>query len=129
VTASHSPQSGNPHGSERRRHARFLASGRLVGTLVSSDLPVRIRDVSAGGFSIETMEPVPTGTDESVRFTAVDDWTGVVDARSLHCRPSVSSSGLPLYVTGFVFANPEQAQGSIATLLEKVTSVRMAGES
>jgi len=123
----HAP--GRARGDERRRHTRFLASGRVVGTLVSRDLPVRVRDVSAGGFSVETMEPVEIGATESVRFTAVDDWTDTVPARSLHCRPSVSANGLPLYVTGFEFSNPDAVESTIAVLLEKVTSVRLDGES
>ncbi len=100
-----------------------------MATLVAQDLPVRIRDVSSGGFSVETMEPVPTGATEPVRFTAADDWTAILEAKSLHCRPSVSPNGLPLFVTGFVFADPDATAPSIVTLLEKVTSVRMSDES
>jgi len=75
------------------------------------------------------MEPVEIGANESVRFTAVDDWTDTLRARSLHCRPSVSADGLPLYVTGFEFADQGALEPSIATLLEKVTSLRLESGS
>jgi hypothetical protein len=129
VTAAHPHEPPGSQGAERRRHPRFLASGRLVGTLVAQDLPVRVRDVSSGGFSVETMEPVPTGATEPVRFTTADDWTAVLEARSLHCRPSVSPNGLPLFVTGFEFAEPDKVRPSIVTLIEKITSVRLSDES
>ena len=129
MTDAHPHSPSGASGTDRRQHTRFLASDRLVGTLVAQDLPVRIRDVSSGGFSVETMEPVPTGATEPVRFTAADDWTAVLVATSLHCRPSVSTSGLPLFVTGFAFAEPEKVRPSIEMLLEKVTSVRLSDES
>jgi hypothetical protein len=114
---------------ERRRHPRFPAANRLVGTLVARNLPVRIRDIGAGGFSVETMEPVSTGSTEQVRFIAIDDWSAVLEAHSLQCRPSVSASGLPMFVTGFVFAESDEIRRAVATLLEKVTSIAFDVES
>ncbi|HUF46620.1 MAG TPA: hypothetical protein VMM93_02330 [Vicinamibacterales bacterium] len=96
-----------------------------MGTLVSQQLPVRVRDVGVGGFSVETMEPHETGVTEPVRFISRDDWTAEIEATSLYCRPSVSESGLPLFVTGFAFVNGGLNNRTVATLLEKVTSVRM----
>jgi hypothetical protein len=129
VADAHPQRFGNPLGTDRRRHPRFLASDRLIGTLESSDRPVRIRDVSSGGFSAETVEPVPTGQTDRVRLIASDDWSAVIEARSLYCRPTVSPSGLPRFVTGFAFAESTDARRAIATLLEKVTSVPFEAES
>ena len=128
MTLPPAASSGHHHGAERRRHPRFPASNRLVGTLLAQNLPVRIRDIGAGGFSVETMEPVKTGSTEPVRFIASDDWSAVLDARSLHCRPSVSPDGLPLFVTGYAFVNSGTADRAVLTLIEKVTSVRMSEE-
>ena len=124
----HPQRFGNPLGADRRRHSRFLASDRLVGTLVSTDRPVRIRDVGAGGFSAETVEPVPTGRTERVRLIASDDWSAVLEATSLYCHPTVSPSGLPRFVTGFAFAESDEIRRAVATLLEKVTSVAFEAE-
>ena len=120
-----SPAPDPRSGVERRAYARFPAAGRLVGTLISQQLPVRVRDVSAGGFSIETMDPHETGHTEAVRFISADDWTAVLEARSLYCRPGVSNSGLPLFVTGFAFVQAGLEHHTVATLLEKVTKVRL----
>ena len=95
----------------------------MVGTLVSSNRPVRIRDVSSGGFSIETVEPLTTGTTEPVRLTAHDDWSAVLQATSLYCRPSVSDAGMPMFTAGYAFVETGDAREAIATLLQKVTSV------
>jgi hypothetical protein len=129
VTQPHAVSSGHDSAAERRRHPRFQASNRLVGTLLAKNLPVRIRDVGAGGFSVETMEPVTMGSTERVRFIALDDWSAVLEARSLYCRPSVSPDGLPTFVTGFAFAESDDARRAIATILEKVTSVAFEAES
>jgi len=124
------PGDGTGHG-DRRRATRFEVSGRLLGTIVSFDLPVRVRDLGPGGFSIETVEPIDTGELHQIRFTAIDDWTTVLPARSLHCRPSVASDGTPRYVTGFAFParpKPDQHQ-RINDLVAKVTSIRLFDET
>jgi len=115
---------------ERRRHPRFEVLGRLLGTIVAADLPVRIRDIGLGGFSVETVEPLETGDVQPFRFTAMDDWTAVLPARSLHCRPSIATDGSPRFVTGFEFI-AEQANDAgktIRDLITKVTSVQMFDE-
>jgi hypothetical protein len=116
------PQPGPPQGRERRRHPRFPTHNRVLGTLLVHKLPVRVRDVSQGGFSVETAQPLGTGAVEPVRFTAIDDWSAVLEARSVDCRPSISSDGLPLFVTGYAFTS-ETSADDVATLLQKVTSV------
>ena len=75
-------------GPDRRRFPRFETMGRVVGTLLAIDLPVRVRDVGFGGFAIETVDPVAPGQTHRVRLTTSDDWSTIVDAQSLHCRPS-----------------------------------------
>lgn len=110
---------------ERRRTPRFEALGRLLGTLMPVDLPVRVRDVGLGGFSVETMEPIEAGDVHAVRFTAIDDWTAVLAAESLHCRPSVAADGSPRYVTGFSFVT-EQVQDAAAIIRALVTKVTTA---
>src|SRR5579863_4263397 len=80
-----------PDASERRRHPRFPAHQRLVGYLTSPRLPVHVRDVGLGGFCVETVDPLEPGVVQTVRFTTVDDWSAMLPARSLHCRPSVAA--------------------------------------
>ena len=116
-------------GRERRRFQRFPVFDRLLGILLAEDLPIRIRDVSLGGFAAETPEPLPADVQQAVHFIAADDWSVEVEARSIYCRPSVGNQGNPLYVTGFSFVGFEnEAKEPIAELVEKVTSVRMPEE-
>jgi len=128
--SQHSPAASAPvNWTERRKTPRFEAHGRLVGQLVREDLPVRVRDVGLGGFSIETMEPIETGKEHIVRFVAPDDWSATLTARSAHCRPSCAEDGSPLFVTGFAFveAQKPEMRRKVETLVEKVTSVRLYG--
>jgi hypothetical protein len=111
--------------SERRRHPRFPAHERLVGHLTSPRLPVRVRDVGLGGFSVETVDPIETGVVQTVRFTTVDDWSALLPARSLHCRPSVASDGSPRYATGFAFVDEAKSLRTVQHLIEQVTSLKM----
>lgn len=116
-----------PASTRRRQSPRFEVLGRIVGYLTSRDLPVRVREVGFGGFSIETLEPVTTGAVEPVRFTTTDDWSASLFAQSLHCRPSCAPDGSPRYVTGFQFVDQTDphARQSVAYMIKKVTGVEL----
>jgi hypothetical protein len=103
--------------------------GRLAGTLLDRDLPVRIRDIGLGGFSIETMAPLEPGIEHRVRFVSRDDWSTVLPARISNCRPSCSGDGAPLFVSGFAFSGDEkpETKRAVQILIEKVTSVELYG--
>ena len=115
---------------ERRKHPRFPASDRLAGHLLDHDLPVRVRDIGLGGFSVETMTPMASGTDHRVRFVSRDDWSTILAARLANCRPSCADDGSPLYVAGFAFLDDApDTRRTVEVLIEKVTSVRLYGEA
>jgi hypothetical protein len=115
--------------SERRRHPRFGVAGRLAGHLLDQDLPVRVRDIGLGGFSIETMTPLETGVEHRVRFVSRDDWSTVLPARIANCRPSCAEDGSPLFVAGCSFSTDEkpETKRTVQILIEKVTSVQLYG--
>ena len=116
---------------ERRKHPRFAAAGRLAGHLLEHDLPVRVRDIGLGGFSVETMEPLATGVDHRVRFISHDDWSTILQARIANCRPSCAEDGSPLYVAGFAFVDDgtPETKRTVSVLLEKVTTVDLYGKN
>ena len=116
---------------ERRKHPRFNVAGRLAGHLLEHDLPVRVRDIGLGGFSVETMAPLPTGVEHRVRFISHDDWSTILPALLANCRPSCADDGSPLYVAGFSFVDDEGAETkrTVAVLLEKVTVVDLYGKA
>ena len=110
---------------ERRKTPRLPVRGRLLGCLLEVDRPVRIREISMGGFATETVEPLPVSVRHDVRFTAEDDKSAVIAAVSLHSWPSCASDGTPCYVTGFEFqpADPVVGQQTVRMLIETVTAV------
>jgi hypothetical protein len=115
---------------ERRRYPRFGAGDRLAAHLLDADLPVRVRDIGLGGFSIETMTPLEPGIEHRVRFVSRDDWSTVLPARISNSRPSCGDDGAPLFVAGFSFSGDEKAETrrTVQILIEKVTSVRLYGD-
>ena len=117
-------QSRSPH-QERRKFPRFRVRGKLLGYLVETDRPVRIRDISFGGFATETVEPLSLGRVEKVLFTARDDKTAMLDARSMHSWPSCADDGSPCYVTGFSFVEGPTTRSDIGKLLEVVTATTL----
>jgi len=127
MTQSQAGPPGEPSGPDRRRYPRFDATGRVVGTLLTIDLPVRIRDIGFGGFAIETVDPVTPGQVHQVRLTTVDDRSVIVEAKTLHCRPSCAPDGSPRYVTGLAFTSAEspETQRAVGRIIESVTSLQI----
>ena len=68
---------------ERRRGHRVEVLGQLHGHLVALRLPVTVRDIGSGGFSIETPVPFPDRAPHSFRFTTAQDTEAVFRALSL----------------------------------------------
>ena len=112
---------------ERRRYPRFGAAEKLAGHLLDQDLPVRVRDIGLGGFSIETVEPLEPGIEHRVRFVSRDDWSTVLAARCANSRASCMDDGSPIYVAGFAFTGDDrpETRRTIQILIEKVISVRL----
>jgi hypothetical protein len=110
-------------GADRRQFPRFPVREKLIGHLVDADLPVRIRDISFGGFATETLEPLSIGAVHRVRFTSEDDRQEVLPAQSVHSWPSCTSDGTPCYVTGFSFVGADSGDRQrVRQLIEAVTS-------
>jgi hypothetical protein len=111
--------------SDRRKSARLPVRGRLLGTLLEADLPVRIRDIGLGGFATETIEPLPVSVSNDVRFTAQDDQTAVIPSMSVYSWPSCANDGTPCFVTGFEFRphDTAEAERDVRMLIEKITAV------
>ena len=112
---------------ERRKHPRFLAAGKIAGHLIDRDMPVRVRDIGLGGFSIETMTPLEPGGEHLIRFVSADEWSAVLAALVSNCRPSCGEDGSPLYVAGLSFMPDDRpdTRRTVETLIEKVTSVQL----
>lgn len=104
--------------SDQRRSPRINVRQRLRGTLVSPERPVVVRDISLGGFSVETDEELPDGL-HIVRLQEGDRWSVTVTAASRHRRATRTPDGRMLHVTGFQYEdqNPDTQQ-TIRVLFE-----------
>ena len=91
------------------------------------DLPVRIRDIGLGGFSIETMQPLEAGGEHRVRFVSADEFSATLPALVANCRPSCADDGSPLYVSGCAFlpTDAPDTRRTVETLIEKATAVKL----
>jgi hypothetical protein len=65
-------------------------------------LPIVVRDVGSGGFSIETPIPFPIGSLQTFRFTSPQGREFLVTARSVRSS-ATTSDGVMSHLTGFAF--------------------------
>jgi hypothetical protein len=113
-------------GSADHRRSRRQAVDRLVkGQLVSSGAPVKICDISPGGFAIETSSPVRTGDVLAVRFTSRGGSSFIVRATATHSRSVSRSTGPACYLVGLEFAAQQTPTGqqAIKGLLQAVNQI------
>jgi hypothetical protein len=112
-----------PTASNRRATPRLEVNGRIQGELEAMNLPVRVRDIGHGGFSIETTDPVEPEL-QVMRFTQ-GPWSISLQAWSRYSRPFCGTDGVMRHVTGFEFADPQspETRQVINALVERLTSV------
>jgi len=109
-------------GRERRRTPRIQVVGRLHGRSVALGLPVRIREVGFGGFSLESALPFPKGAEHLFRFTLDDGTVVEVQATSIHTMRVTTPGGLS-HLSGFAFSHPDRSRAAIDRLMDAVTGV------
>src|SRR5690242_11884933 len=88
---------------DRRRSHRVEVLGQLHGHLVALRVPVKVRDIGTGGFSIETPVPFPDRAPNAFRFTMADGAEAVLTAVSVRSARIDRPNEPPSYVTGFEF--------------------------
>jgi hypothetical protein len=109
-------------GRELRRTPRIDVRHRLRGHLVLLDKPVVLRDFSLGGFSVESDEPLPTGT-HIVRIQEGERWSVTVTAESRHRQSSDLEDGNVRHVMGFEYADQSpDTQQTIRVLFERLAA-------
>jgi hypothetical protein len=113
----------SPGGPERRKAPRLPVGRHVTAELESSAQPVTVRDISLGGFLLESNEPFEVQALHQFRIATSDGWKTLITARSVHSRRSTTETGT--YYTGFAFVDPvgTEAERRIHQLIDKVTSV------
>jgi hypothetical protein len=109
----------------RRRSPRVEVLATLHGQIVAMDVPLVVRNMSAGGFGIESQVAFPAGAVHRFRFTAETGLRVVLSAQARHCEPVAMSDGVTRYRAGFEFVQVPGADTgkAIETLLEAATSI------
>jgi hypothetical protein len=103
-----------------RRTPRIDVRQRLIGHLVSLDRPVVVRDISLGGFSVESDEALPTGV-HIVRLQDDERWSVTVTAASRHQHSMRAPDGTLRYVMGFEYEDQTpDTQHTLRVLFERL---------
>jgi hypothetical protein len=81
-------------------------------------LPMVLRDLSHGGFGLESTISIPAGSEHQFRFTAEDGASFVITAVSTHCDEVSTGS----FVTGFQFVEGSSPAGAdpVRDLIDKI---------
>ncbi len=112
---------------EQRRSPRIDVRHRLSGRIVSIDLPVVVRDISLGGFSIESDQDLPNGAHD-IRLHEGERWSVTVNASSRHHQAIKAQDGAMTYIIGFEYndQNPDTQQ-ILRVLFERLAADQQAG--
>jgi hypothetical protein len=111
---------------ELRRSPRIDVRHRLSGRIVSLDLPVVVRDISLGGFSIESDRDLPDGAHD-IRLHEGERWSVTVNASSRHRQTVKAQDGAIRHIMGFEYGeqNPDTQQ-ILRVLFERLAADRPA---
>jgi len=129
--AEPSPIPAPTSGRDRRAHVRIDVLWQVEAHSVWRLQPVTLREISAGGFSLETTAPFEPGTMHKFRLST-DEGNGqgrsvVVQATASHCALTSISGGLAIYVVGFrILALSEHASRELAALIEYCSDLWIA---
>ena len=107
---------------DRRRGHRVDVLGHLHGHLVALRVPVIVRDIGSGGFSIETPVQFPDRAPHSFRFTTALGEETVLTAVSVRSARIDRPNEPPSYITGFEFVMTTETQDAVETLVETLTA-------
>jgi hypothetical protein len=111
---------------ERRSTRRYEALGRVEVTMLTAPMSARVREISQGGFALETSEPAPVGV-QRFRFEFEDLATIEFDAEAVHSA-RISLPGEPdTYLAGFELlpCNGDTSK-AIAVLVDRIGVLALA---
>ncbi len=106
---------------DRRRSVRLDVLDQLDGRVVMYNIPIRVRDISAGGVATESAIPFTVGTRHRLRFTTTDGVEVLITGAVAHGM-AAAAGNRRLFLTGFEFVNAksERAAADIEVLLNAV---------
>lgn len=106
---------------DRRRSPRIELLGQLHGHSVSSDVPVKVREISLGGMAIETGVPFEVGAVQLFRLTLGDESTVEMAGRIMRCRNRAGDDEPAVYLTGVQFIEDDPDEPSpVEEIIDRV---------
>ena len=115
---------------ERRQSSRIRIFGDLHGRVVHVDVLVILRDISAGGFAIESPQMFQAGAEHTVELTAPTGKQFVAAAAVRQCVRQVDSEDVLPYLASFVFADSaRQNPGAIEAFIAQFDILPIAPKS
>ncbi len=94
---------------DRRASPRLEVVDQLHGQLVAFNVPLTLRDLGAGGFSVAAPIPFPAGATHLFRFITAAGVEVLIEATVAYVRGGSDARNEPCYVTGFSFAREASA--------------------
>jgi hypothetical protein len=105
---------------ERRRAPRVDLVGQIRGELVSMSLPIRVREISIGGLSMETTEPFTVNSRHEFMLTLGDGAGVFVLGRVAYCRAEDRPDG-KVFISGIQFLDEDPSTaGDVSGLVKNV---------
>jgi hypothetical protein len=100
---------------ERRQSSRIRIFGDLHGRVVQMDVLVILRDISAGGFAIESPQMFQAGVEHTVELTAPTGKQFVAMATVRQCVRQLDSEDTLPYLASFIFTDAKRTPGTAGT--------------
>ena len=115
---------------ERRQSSRIRIFGDLHGRVVQMDVLIILRDISTGGFAIESPQMFQAGAEHTVELTAPTGKQFIAMATVRQCVRQVDSEEVLPYLASFVFADSaRQNPGAIEAFITQFDILPLAAKS
>jgi hypothetical protein len=105
---------------ERRQSSRIRIFGDLHGRVVQMDVLVILRDISVGGFAIESPQMFQPGVEHTIELTAPTGKQLVASATVRQCVRQVDSEDTLPYMASFIFTGAVRQPGSIDAFIAEL---------
>ncbi|HUL74588.1 MAG TPA: PilZ domain-containing protein [Vicinamibacterales bacterium] len=110
--------------SDRRRALRLEVLNRLHARAITHDRPVIVREISLGGFSIESPLSFSPGSEHQFEFGIDGGVPVTLKARAAHCRRLPGAADVATYIAGFAFVDQSDvAAAAVEELFDQVAAV------
>ena len=113
-------QGAGPAASTRRQSPRLRVDGRLQISFADARIPAVLRDLSLGGFSIETLMPVRIGDRHLFHLGPPDQPGAPLFARAAYCQPQADRGRG--YISGWAAETDETSERALDLAVDHLTS-------